>query len=326
VDEIFQGHTAPTADSKTTVRKGTDAVSKIWKKKAAWLNLNEKKRWSTCEDTVDLFMHNLVNAGLALKEIHEKRYYRLKYQTFQEYCNSRFKLSRSYCIRLIEHGETVSLIAATKNAVLPSSVSQTKPLAKLLSKGGEEIGDCWSEVVLTAPKLNGAPNVTEKHVKATVTRWIAADGPGNYDPKEVIPDPETLVAPPIEGPRTERTESDSIEALSEPEPTAPAPPEPLENKQNEVKEPEEPPCAPSAPPVAMTEWNDSVEEFCRGLVRYALDNAPEGAWMDETRMDAAMDGIKLGVGVFRAAMGSQTCPQCGGETCARCRYTGFEPE
>ena len=282
------------------------------KKRSLSLNLNQKARFRECEKQVEGLILAGMNAGAALCEIREKRYYRVKYKTFASYCEDRFSLSRSYCNRLVEHHKTVALVQASEATILPSSVSQTKPMAKLLTKNGSEIADCWSEVILTAPKNGGLPHITEKHVQETVERWINADGPGDFDPNEVIPDPETVTVAPVD---------------PEPEPPlrSEIPEKNAEEEQYYFPDDDEPEVVESLEIETMDEWNARVEEFCRGLVRFALENVPEGPWMDDRILDASLEAIKQAAATYRSASGKGPCPKCEGGTCELCRYTGFLP-
>ena len=74
----------------------------------------------------------------------------------------------------------------------------------------------------------------------------------------------------------------------------------------------------------MEDWNRSLESFCRGLTKYAKDNAPEGPWLDDSRKNIAMDQVKSAASTYRLATGKGLCPLCE-SGCAKCKQTGFMP-
>ena len=53
------------------------------------------------EQALEKGIENFVDAGNALSEIRDKRLYRFGFDTFEDYCQKRWQLSRSYAYRLI---------------------------------------------------------------------------------------------------------------------------------------------------------------------------------------------------------------------------------
>lgn len=76
--------------------------------------------------------------GKALKEIGDRRLYRDKWRTFEDYCSDRFGLSKSTCYRFITSAEIYEEILAfvakleTNCSVIPKCESQCRELSALL--------------------------------------------------------------------------------------------------------------------------------------------------------------------------------------------------
>lgn len=291
------------------------------KKIAKPLAHKEQWRFQQCERAVDEFLERGVPAARCLREIRDQRYYRIRHSTFANYCESRFGLSSSFINRIISHDETVAIVSEANDRydVLPTTYSQTMPLAKLLSKGGSEIIDCWAHVVLTAPPAKDGPHITGKHVKDTVDQWLAADGVGDYDPDESLPDPSNEI-------------NETIPMASVPLQVSEVAEVAVIADDTEIDDDTEPELtyrewAEETTRETMEDWNQRLEVFCRGLVRHALEQCPEGAWIDEARKEIAMEGVKNAAASFRLAAGKGGCPLCEppGSGCETCRYTGFLP-
>ena len=88
-------------------------------------------------------------AGLALKEIRDRRLYRSTYQTFEEYCLERFGFSRRRPYFLIDAAAVVDNLEKCdpmdhKNWKLPTNERQVRPLIRL--DPSEQL-EAWSEAV-----------------------------------------------------------------------------------------------------------------------------------------------------------------------------------
>lgn len=88
------------------------------------LTLSESGRLINCEKAIQANKESFIKAGLALEEVRDKRLYRVKYGTFQEYCLKRWGFQRSYGYQLIE---------SAKVAVEMSSSAGQIPTARAAS-------------------------------------------------------------------------------------------------------------------------------------------------------------------------------------------------
>ena len=88
------------------------------------LTLSESGRLINCEKAIQATKDSFIKAGLALEEVRDKRLYRVKYGTFQEYCLKRWGFQRSYGYQLIE---------SAKVAVEMSSSAGQIPTARAAS-------------------------------------------------------------------------------------------------------------------------------------------------------------------------------------------------
>jgi hypothetical protein len=76
------------------------------------LTLSESGRLINCEKAIQANKESFIKAGLALEEVRDKRLYRVKYGTFQEYCLKRWGFQRSYGYQLIESAKVASEMSA----------------------------------------------------------------------------------------------------------------------------------------------------------------------------------------------------------------------
>jgi N6-adenosine-specific RNA methylase IME4 len=122
-----------------------------------------------------------VLAGDSLRAIREgKLYKRRGYSTFEDYCETRWQLSRSYAHRLIDASSVHDILLPTGN-ILPAGEWTTRPLVRLLPDS-EAVTGAWNEAVETAPIVNEKPSITAKHVERVVKRWT------DSEPEEPAPE------------------------------------------------------------------------------------------------------------------------------------------
>lgn len=101
-------------------------------------------------------------AGLAFREIKEKRLYELEgYKLFSTYVREKWGKGKSYANELIKAAEIISedlLPIISEKVTLPTAEIQLRPLMRLKPEQRQEV---WRKVCETAP--NG--KITENHVK-----------------------------------------------------------------------------------------------------------------------------------------------------------------
>ncbi|MEV6524956.1 hypothetical protein AB0M43_23665 [Longispora sp. NPDC051575] len=148
------------------------------------LSAAEAARLRQCEQVIAAGLDTFVEVGQALAVVRDLRLYRSEHQSFREYCQERWRLSRSYADRLISAADVVGVLAevtpsGTEPAPVPVSEAQARPLARLLPSPGtdpvareagkENVRQTWTQAVSTAPRTSsGAPRVTAEHVAAVI--------------------------------------------------------------------------------------------------------------------------------------------------------------
>ena len=116
------------------------------------------------------------DAGRALMEIRDERLYREQYATFEDYCQQRWGMSRSYAHRQIEAAQVISLLPIGNK---PKSESQARELAPLLDRpdAADVIPAVWREV-----QESGEP-VTAARVRGLlrmIRNWHGFTGSGQW--------------------------------------------------------------------------------------------------------------------------------------------------
>lgn len=118
-------------------------------------------RLAACEETISAGLNTFMDVGSALATIRNERLYRAKFETFEDYCRSKWSMSRQRANQLIDATSIVGDLAT--NVVKPTHESQVRPLSALPPA---ERADAWKEATDTAP----AGKVTAAHVQSVVDR------------------------------------------------------------------------------------------------------------------------------------------------------------
>jgi hypothetical protein len=121
--------------------------------------IEQQKRLSELENQIRKAFYE---AGLAFREIQEKRLYKLEgFKTFENYLKEKWGKTRSHAYNLITAVEIISEDLSpiiSEKVPLPTAATQVRPLIKLEPEQRQEV---WRKACETAP--NG--KVTENHVK-----------------------------------------------------------------------------------------------------------------------------------------------------------------
>ncbi|MBN1430421.1 MAG: hypothetical protein JXB07_18775, partial [Anaerolineae bacterium] len=113
------------------------------------------------ETVIERGLSTFMDVGEALLAIRDKRLYRNTHSTFEEYCQERWGMSRSYAYRTIEAAQVAKRLLPMGN--IPMSERQARPLTGL--EPDEQI-EAWQRVIGTTP----AGDITARHVQEAVDR------------------------------------------------------------------------------------------------------------------------------------------------------------
>lgn len=119
---------------------------------SAKLSPEESAQLAANEKIIREGLQSFLDVGTALQRIRDGRLYRLRYATFAEYCDERWRISRPRAYELMNAALVVSAIA-DKNPDLPavSRESQARELAKVPESARAEV---WREA---NEQTGGAP-------------------------------------------------------------------------------------------------------------------------------------------------------------------------
>ena len=142
----------------------------------ARLTTSEQRALQRAEGMIAKGMKAFVAVGMALKEIRDRRLYRERYGTFEEYCARRWELSRPRGYELCAAAEVVEdLSAIADSSTLPENEAQTRPLTRL--KSAVQWRRAWHSAVKQAASENRP--VTARDTEEAVRRL---DGNGRIEP------------------------------------------------------------------------------------------------------------------------------------------------
>lgn len=102
------------------------------------------------EAVIERGIKTFYEVGAALADIRDRRLYRAEYDTFEQYTEQRWQMSRSRAYQMIEAAGTVSTIVDT-GAPIPANEGQARALSKV---PGPERAEVWAE---TIERTDGKP-------------------------------------------------------------------------------------------------------------------------------------------------------------------------
>jgi len=140
----------------------------------------EQAQFENCEHRIERGIEGYVEAGAALKQIRDLKLYRAQARTFDEYCQSRWRIGRQRGYQLIEAAqvcENLSKILDKKD--LPAIESHARELCRLPEESRAEV---WAAVLAdsdrpTAKKIreaSGLSNPDRHDVHLTPPRIVKA--------------------------------------------------------------------------------------------------------------------------------------------------------
>lgn len=119
----------------------------------------------------------------SLRQIRDERLYRATHQTFEDYCQERWDMSKSYANMLVSAGEAMASIeselATTGCQTLPQNERQVRPLTRL--PAGDR-ASAWKEAVESSPSGKPTAAIVEKVVASRLPAGATDDEPPK--PKE----------------------------------------------------------------------------------------------------------------------------------------------
>ena len=136
------------------------ASSKAPFAKMSAITLQESGDLLRLEKIVAQGLQTFVEVGEALAEISDRKLYRIEHHSFDDYLESKWKISRSRASRLIQAAEVVKLLPVGNK---PTTERQARPLTKLAQ---EKRAEAWSAAVKESP--TGTP--TARAVAAVVAK------------------------------------------------------------------------------------------------------------------------------------------------------------
>ena len=149
------------------------------------LNIEESHELERCEVVIKQGLNTFIEVGEALFIIRDKRLYRREFNTFEDYCQEKWRLSKPYVNRIIAASQSFTNLAPI-GVILPNTESQVRPLTSLEPEIQKEV---WKEVV----KTHGE-NITAAKVQSVANDWK----PVNQEIKEIKNEPMFAISTPEE--------------------------------------------------------------------------------------------------------------------------------
>lgn len=137
----------------------------------------EQTKLQQYEAVIEHGLQTFVDVGNALLAIRDEHLYR-PHQTFEEYCQERWHMTRGYANELIRAANVVKNLDGIPSNTLPQTPHQVRPLATLAP---EDQRAAWQEAVETAPD----GRITGAHVASVVERYKQPGPPAEDEDGEV---------------------------------------------------------------------------------------------------------------------------------------------
>jgi hypothetical protein len=126
------------------------------------LSAPEKDQLARCETVIQMKLMAFYEVGLALAEINRQRLYRAEYRSFEEYCRTRWDMSRIHAFRLLKAAEVHQALLPIGNIPLPQNEAQVRPLTAL---SPDKVKVIWRRAI----KKAGAGKITAKLVRSVIS-------------------------------------------------------------------------------------------------------------------------------------------------------------
>ena len=128
---------------------------------------SEVNQLEVCELQIEAALRSFVNIGDALTTIRDSRLYRDEFESFEEYCQTRWKLTKARATQLIVGARLVARLE-TETDVVPAREWVARELGRV---DEEDQLAVWNSAVAAAPSDDeGNPVVTASIVRETASR------------------------------------------------------------------------------------------------------------------------------------------------------------
>jgi DNA adenine methylase len=144
---------------------------------------SERKDLSTLENRIERALRLHLQAARALKEIRDRKLYREKWDTFEDYCHARWNISRAQGNRLCDWAEVAENLSPMGDK-LPVRERHARPLARLTPP---QQRTAWKQIALLPHCTEQTVSEVCQRVRATAVRGggpLAERGDG-----EIVPSP-----------------------------------------------------------------------------------------------------------------------------------------
>lgn len=128
------------------------------------LKTNEKQELQKHETTIKKGLNTFVEVGQALLEIRENKLYRIEYNTFEQYCQEKWQMTRQRSYELINASVVIQNVSNCLQK--PTTESQVRPLTRLEPEIQNAV---WKETI----EKHGE-NITAKKVQEVANDWKEA--------------------------------------------------------------------------------------------------------------------------------------------------------
>lgn len=134
------------------------------------LSLEEKTRLYDCELVIETGLNTFVAVGKALLEIKENNLYKKDFDTFENYCQTKWNLSARHSNRLIQASNVIANLGPI--GLNPEQIINTENKARILSKFAPEI----QRLILTDLQESGlSKNLTASFLEDYSNAYLEAD-------------------------------------------------------------------------------------------------------------------------------------------------------
>jgi hypothetical protein len=135
------------------------------------IDKTDNQKLLALERIIEEGLRTFTDVGSALLQIRDGKLYKPQYSSFEEYCRERWDMEHSHAYRLMDSAKVMANLKTSPiGEVLPTSESQTRPLASLAP---EQQVEAWKEATTTAPK---GKRPTSGLVHKIVNRILAKAG------------------------------------------------------------------------------------------------------------------------------------------------------